>query len=95
LWVKLGCVLVSVFLVCACHHDQGAEGPFERAGASLDRASVKTGQALSGAATATGTAVQKAGHATGKAFEKVGDKLDGKSPSSSSPPVAPSTKKSE
>jgi hypothetical protein len=93
--VKLGCVLVCVFLVCACHRDQGAEGPFERAGASLDRASVKTGQALSGAATATGTAVQKAGRATGKALEKVGDKQGSKSPSSSSPAAAPSSKKPE
>ncbi len=76
--------VVFCLLLTACHHDAPARGPFERAGAGVDRAADKTGHALSGAAKKTGEAVEKAGHATGKAFVKVGDKLSGK-PSESRP----------
>jgi hypothetical protein len=97
--VKHSSILAALFLVpafaSACHHDQEAKGPFERAGAGLDRASDKTGQALSTAATTTGAAVQKAGEATGKALGKAGDKLDGKSSPSGPQPTVPSEKKPE
>lgn len=64
-------------MLSACHHDQEAKGPFERAGAGLDRASDKTQQGVTTAATATGNALDRAGKATGKAFERAGQKLDG------------------
>jgi hypothetical protein len=74
-------LLMILVLANACHQNQQAQGPFERAGKHLDTAAEKTGSALKTAADKTGQAVETAGHATGKAFGKVGDKLQGKSPS--------------
>ncbi len=85
-------------MLSACHRDQEAKGPFEKAGAGVDHAADKTGAALTTAATATGNALDKAGQATGKAFERVGQKLDGQSaaPAGSSPaqpqPTVPAQK---
>ena len=93
LGVKASCALLTLLLAVACHRDEEAKGPFERAGAGLDRAADKTGHALSNAATTTGTAVQKAGQATGKAFVKVGDKLSGKG--AGSPEARPATPSDE
>lgn len=75
--------LLSLFLFAACHHDHGAAGPMERAGKGVDTAAEKTGTALEGAAEKTGEALTTAGHATGRAFERAGDKLQGKSSTSS------------
>jgi hypothetical protein len=62
-------------LATACHQNQQAEGPLERAGKHLDNAAEKTASALKLAAEKTGEAAGKAGCATGTAFGKVGDKL--------------------
>ena len=78
-------LLAVLVLASACHQNQQANGPFERAGKHLDTAADKTGTALKTAAEKTGEAVETAGHATGKALGKVGEKLQGKSP----PPAAP------
>jgi hypothetical protein len=71
--------LLSLLLVtvAACHRNQDAEGPVERAGKHVDRAADKTGRALEKAADKTGEATKKAVHATGEAFEKAGKKLKG------------------
>ena len=70
----------TCLLVVACHRNQQAEGPVERAGKQLDRAADKTGQALEKAADKTGAAAKKAAHATGEALEKAGRKLKGDEP---------------
>jgi hypothetical protein len=77
-------LVLALLLVNACHRDQQAQGPFERAGKHLDSAAQKTGGALKTAAEKTGEAAETAGRATGKALGKVGDKLQGKA----SPPAA-------
>jgi len=81
-------LLFAALILSGCHRDQDAKGPFEKAGAGLDRATDKTGRALTTAATRTGDAVEKAGQATGRALERVGHKLDG---SASTAPAASST----
>ena len=90
--------LAVLLLVCACHHDRPAEGPFERAGQGLDTAADKTGTALKGAALKTGDALDSAGKATGRAFERAGDKLQGKgqtapAPSTPAPGAKPPAEK--
>jgi len=74
-------LLAALLLASACHQNQEAQGPFERAGKHVDSAAEKTGSALSTAAQKTGKAVETAGRATGKALGKAGDKLRGTSPS--------------
>jgi hypothetical protein len=91
--MKLATGFVALVLASACHRNQQAEGPLERAGKHLDNAGEKTGKALKGAAEKTGEGVEKAAHATGSAFEKAGDKLQGKSPGSGGgQPQPPPTK---
>jgi hypothetical protein len=65
-------------LAVGCHKNKDAEGPIERAGKKVDKATVKTGQALEKAAEKTGAAAEKAAQKTGEAFETVGEKLQGK-----------------
>jgi hypothetical protein len=67
-------LLVALVSLLACHRNQQAEGPIERAGKHVDNAADKTGKALG-----------KAAHKTGEAFEKAGKKLQG----SDTPPPAP------
>jgi hypothetical protein len=92
--MKLVLSFVALLLTGACHRNQQAEGPLERAGKHLDNAGEKTGRALKGAAEKTGEGVEKAAHATGNALEKAGDKLRGKGPDSSGaqPAAAPEKK---
>ena len=73
-------LVLALLLANACHRDQQAQGPFERAGKHLDSAAQKTGGALKTAAEKTGEAAQMAGHATGRALGRAGDKLQGKTP---------------
>jgi hypothetical protein len=92
--VKHATHLAILILACvplaACHHDRDAEGPMERAGKSVDRATEKTGDALQKAAEKTGQAADQAVQATGNAFEKAGKKLKGEPAPSSSAPASSS-----
>lgn len=84
-------LILAAALAAGCHHDQGAEGPAERAGKHVDHAAEKTGAALEKAAQKTDEAAHKAVQATGAAFEKAGQKLKGSpsaTPASSSAPAA-------
>ncbi|RYZ10318.1 MAG: hypothetical protein EOO73_01725 [Myxococcales bacterium] len=76
--------LLAIGLVAGCHKNKDAEGPVERAGASVDDAAQKTGAALHKAAVKTDEAAHRAVTATGNAFEKAGQKLKG-SPSATQP----------
>lgn len=67
--------LVVLAAAAACHREQGASGPMERAGKGVDNAADKTGTALKGAAHKTGEALDSAGRATGRAFDKLGTRL--------------------
>ena len=82
--MRLNSPMLALLLASACHQNQQAEGPFERAGKHLDTAAEKTGGALKTAAEKTGEAAQSAGRATGKAFVKVGDKRQAKAPAPAS-----------
>jgi hypothetical protein len=64
-------------LALGCHHEQGAEGPMQRAGKHVDDAAEKTGKALEKAAEKTDAAAHRAVTATGVALEKAGRKLEG------------------
>lgn len=75
---------LAILLFVGCHKHREAEGPAERAGASVDHAAQKTGEALHKAAVKTDEAAHKAVTATGKALEKAGQKLKG-SPSATQP----------
>jgi hypothetical protein len=68
---------IVLSLSAGCHNDKDAQGPAERAGASVDRAAEKTGDALHRAAVKTDEAAHKAVTATGEAFERAGQKLKG------------------
>lgn len=76
--------VLAVGLLAGCHKNKDAEGPVERAGASVDDAAQKTGAALHKAAVKTDEAAHKAVTATGNAFEKAGQKLKG-TPSATQP----------
>jgi hypothetical protein len=77
-------LLAAASLIVSCHKHRDAEGPAERAGASVDDAAQKTGAALHRAAVKTDEAAHKAVTATGSALEKAGQKLKG-SPSATEP----------
>jgi hypothetical protein len=76
--------VLAIGLLAGCHKNREAEGPVERAGASVDDAAQKTGAALNKAAVKTDEAAHQAVTATGNAFEKVGQKLKG-APSATQP----------
>jgi hypothetical protein len=78
--MKLTSLIAATLLATACHQNQQAEGPLERAGKHLDNAAEKTGSALKIAAKKTGEVAGNASRATGKALGRIGDKLDGESP---------------
>jgi hypothetical protein len=75
---------LAITLLVGCHKHREAEGPAEKAGASVDDAARKTGDALHKAAVKTDEAAHQAVTATGKALEKAGQKLKG-SPSATQP----------
>lgn len=75
---------LTIGLAAGCHKHRDAEGPVERAGASVDAAAQKTGAALRKAAVKTDEAAHRAVTATGGALEKAGHKLQG-TPSATAP----------
>lgn len=75
-------------LCIGCHKNKDAEGPMERAGASVDNAAEKTGAALHKAAVKTDEVAHEAVTTTGNALEKAGQKLKG-TPRATEPAKAP------
>lgn len=81
--------LVISLVACQKSEDTTGQGPAEKAGAQIDRATGQAAETVGKAAEKTGQALQEAGEKGGEASRKAGEKMDGTAQESTPPPAQP------